>query len=157
MQRIATAVWKGGPRAGSGTISSSSGTLNQLPFAASYISEDHPCTNPCELLAAAHASCVTMSVVQALADRGEFPQSVLTDAVLSMDVQDGELRASRSYLDVRVRGTELSQEDTRKLVSRVVEKCPISRIMGASMEITTRVEVLPATSFPASTDVRAAV
>lgn len=153
MQRIAMAVWKGGPRTGSGTISSSSGTLNQLPFAASYISEDHPCTNPCELLAAAHASCVTMSVVQALADRGQVPQSVLTDAILSMDVEDGDLRASRSYLDVRVRGTELSQDETRALVSRVVEMCPISKLLRASMEITTRVEVLPPSFSPVNPDV----
>src|SRR5512141_2230893 len=117
MQRIATAVWKGGPRAGSGTMSSSSGTLNELPFAPSYASDEHPCTNPCELLAAAHASCVTLAVVQDLAEHGHVPQSVSTDAVLFMDEEGGRLRATRSYLDVRVYGTSLSREEVHRFVS----------------------------------------
>lgn len=154
MQRIATAVWKGGPRAGSGTITSSSGTLNQLPFAPSYISDEHPCTNPCELLAAAHASCVTFALVQELAEMGHSPQSVHTDAILFMDEESGMLRASRSYLDVRIRGTELSPEESQKIVAAVVEKCPVSRVLRATVEITTRVEVQPAAMFSGSTDAR---
>lgn len=146
MQRIASAVWKGGPRAGSGTISSSSGTLNELPFAPSYVSDEHPCTNPCELLAAAHASCVTLAIVQELAEQGHIPQSVSTDAILSMDEEAGRLRATRSYLDVRVRGTSLDTAQVRQFVSRVIEKCPISQILKASVEIITRVEVLPRVS-----------
>lgn len=151
MQRIATAVWKGGPRAGSGTISSSSGTLNELPFAPSYISEEHPCTNPCELLAAAHASCVTFAVVQEFAESGHVPQSVSTDAVLFMDDESGILRASRSYLDVRIRGTQLSTEEAQRLVDSVIRKCPISQILRATIEITARVEILPPTLVPPNT------
>ena len=144
MQRIATAVWKGGPRAGSGTVSSSSGTLHNLPFSQSYISEEHPCTNPCELLAAAHASCVALAVVQEFADLGHVPQSVTTDAILSMEEESGVLQATRSYLDVQIRGLEITEEDATEIVQRVVLKCPISHILRASVEITARVEVLPA-------------
>lgn len=154
MQRIATAVWKGGPRAGSGAISSSSGTLHELPFAPSYISEEHPCTNPCELLAAAHASCVTLAVVQEFSEMGQVAQSVSTDAILFMDDEDGLLRASRSYLDVRIRGTELSAEQAQKVVDSVIRKCPVSQILRASVEITTRVELLPPTLTASSASIR---
>ncbi len=150
MQRIGTAVWKGGPRAGSGTISSSSGTLNELPFAPSYISEEHPCTNPCELLAAAHASCVTLAVVQEFAELGQVAQSVSTDAILFMDEEGGTLRASRSYLDIRIRGTQLSDEEAHRIVDSVIKKCPISQILRASVQISTRVELLPPTLIPPS-------
>lgn len=147
MQRIATAVWKGGPRAGRGTVSSSSGTLHNLPFANSYMSDEHPCTNPCELLAAAHASCVSLAVVQEFSDLGHVPQSVTTDAILSMEEKSGALRATRSYLDIRIRGTGISEEDAANVVQRVVLQCPISHILRASVEITSRVEVLPPAVF----------
>lgn len=150
MQRIATAVWKGGPRAGSGTVSSSSGTFQNLPFAHSYMSDEHPCTNPCELLAAAHASCVALAVVQEFADLGHVPQSVVTDAILSMEEESGVLHATRSYLDVSIRGIGISEGDATEVVHRVVLKCPISHILRASVEITTRVEVLPATVIAAT-------
>lgn len=156
MQRIATAVWKGGPRAGNGTISSSSGTLDELPFAPSYISDEHPCTNPCELLAAAHASCVTLAVVQEFTELGHMPQSVSTDAILFMDEEEGMLRASRSYLDVSIRGTQLSAEDAQRIVDSVIKKCPISRILSASVEISARVELIPSTLVTPSTGMRAA-
>ncbi len=151
MQRIATAVWKGGPRAGSGAISSSSGTLNNLPFAPSYISEEHPCTNPCELLAAAHASCVSLAVAQEFAELGHAPQSVHTDSILHMDEEGGTLRASRSYLDVRVRGIDLPLQEIQAIVARVIEKCPISQILRATVEISTRVELMPP-AFQAEAD-----
>ncbi len=154
MQRIATAVWKGGLRAGTGTISSSSGTISELPFAPSYISEEHPCTNPCELLAAAHASCVTLAVVQEFTELGQVAQSVSTDAILFMDEEAGILRASRSYLDVRIHGTQLSAAEAQRVVDCVVKKCPISQILRASVEITTRVELLAPAVTPASTEAR---
>ena len=155
MQRIATAVWKGGPRTGTGTINSSSGTLNQLPFAASYSVDEHPCTNPCELLAAAHASCVTLAVIQELADAGQVPQSVHTDAILFMDESAGMLRASRSYLDVRIQGTDMSREDANRTVTKVLESCPITQVLRASVEITTRVDIVPPSLLPPDASVRA--
>lgn len=156
MQRIATAVWKGGLRTGSGTISSPSGTLSELPFAPSFKFEEHPCTNPCELLAAAHASCVSLSLVQKFSESGHVPESVLVDAILFMDEEERLLRATRSYLDVRIRGTDLPLEDVKRLVADVISTCPISQILRSSVEITSRVEILPPALFSADSKVRVA-
>src|SRR5256885_14583145 len=67
MKRLATAIWKGGRRAGEGTVSTASGVFNNVLFTASTSHEEFPCTCPSEMLAAAAGSCVSLMVAKELA------------------------------------------------------------------------------------------
>lgn len=143
MQRIATAVWKGGPRAGTGTISTASGTLNKVPYSLSFLADDHPCTNPTELLAAAHASCISLTLSQEITDLGYTPQTIETDSVITTVHDETGWHATHAFLDIRVRVPDLDEKPLREITEQVLRDCPVSRVFRPTMQIEMRLEVLP--------------
>jgi osmotically inducible protein OsmC len=56
MQRTASARWHGGAQDGSGTLTTQSGTLKDVPFTFKARFGDGKGTNPEELIAVAHAA-----------------------------------------------------------------------------------------------------
>ena len=66
MKRTATAVWNGTIKEGSGHLSTDSNVLNQTPYSFHSRFEDGAGTNPEELLAAAHAGCFTIKLIDNL-------------------------------------------------------------------------------------------
>ena len=87
MKRHATATWKGGPRAGEGTISTASGVFDKAIYTGGTTSMDIPCTNPAEILAAAEAACVSMMVAKELGKEGITAEHIETrsEIVLAPD------------------------------------------------------------------------
>ena len=85
MKRTATAHWEGDLKAGKGTISSQSTTLNNTQYSFKTRFEDGVGTNPEELLAAAHAGCFTMAVSAALGREGFTPTALDTTAAVTME------------------------------------------------------------------------
>lgn len=88
--RHADANWSGDLLSGSGSVSAeSSGILIDQSItwrARSEASEGK--TSPEELLAAAHASCYSMSLSRALAEAGFAPERVDVSVLVSADVTD---------------------------------------------------------------------
>src|SRR5258705_11134846 len=62
MIRNATAIWQGTGKEGKGTLSTQSTVLNKTQYSYKSRFEDGIGTNPEELIAAAHAGCVTMKL-----------------------------------------------------------------------------------------------
>ena len=85
MDRKASALWLGDLKAGKGTISTQSSTLNNTQYSFKTRFEDGVGTNPEELLAAAHAGCFTMAVSAALGQAGFTPTSLDTTATVNME------------------------------------------------------------------------
>jgi len=85
MKRTASAHWEGDLKAGKGTISSQSTTLNNTQYSFKTRFEDGVGTNPEELLAAAHAGCFTMAVSAALGREGFTPTALDTTAAVTME------------------------------------------------------------------------
>ena len=85
MKRTASAHWEGDLKAGKGTISTQSSTLNNTQYSFKTRFEDGVGTNPEELLAAAHAGCFTMAVSAALGQAGFTPTSLDTTATVNME------------------------------------------------------------------------
>ncbi len=85
MKRTASAHWEGDLKAGKGTISSQSTTLNNTQYSFKTRFEDGVETNPEELLAAAHAGCFTMAVSAALGREGFTPTALDTTAAVTME------------------------------------------------------------------------
>src|ERR1700704_400982 len=89
MKRKASAVWQGGLKDGSGTVSAESGVLTNTPYSFSKRFGEEKGTNPEELIAAAHASCFTMALAFQLSGAGKPPESLDTKADLSMEQEGG--------------------------------------------------------------------
>ena len=63
IERTAQAVWEGNVARGGGSIAAGSGAFSALGFSlATRIGQPEGKTSPEELLAAAHAGCLTMSL-----------------------------------------------------------------------------------------------
>jgi len=78
MTRKGSAVWKGGLKDGSGTVSTESGVLKDQQYSFKTRFEDGIGTNPEELLAAAHAGCFSMALSNQLAQHGLTAESIET-------------------------------------------------------------------------------
>src|SRR3954464_6480714 len=103
MRRKSSAVWHGTGLEGSGTLTSTSGVLQNTPytFAARFKSEDGTAgTNPEELIAAAHAGCYSMALSFQLTNAGFPPNELKTDAVLNLENKDGGFSITGIHLDV---------------------------------------------------------
>lgn len=147
MQRIASAVWKGGPRAGEGSVSSSTGVLEHLPYSFANDAHNQACTSPCELLAAAHASGVAIACAAELTRAGFLPQLVETEAVISMEQSGSNWKIMASHINLRARVPDISFDRFCEIAEHASEICPVSVLLGASMKVTVDVELDPVHVF----------
>src|SRR5438093_13163314 len=85
MKRSASAVWRGGIRDGSGTVSSESGVLSNAPYNFKQRFESEKGTNPEELVAAAHAARFSMALSSSMSKEGLNPESIDTTATVTFE------------------------------------------------------------------------
>ena len=89
IRRTASAAWQGTGKEGKGTLTTQSGTLRDTPYGFNARFGDGQGTNPEELIAAAHAGCFTMALAFKLTGAGHAPESLRTEARLSMEQEGG--------------------------------------------------------------------
>ena len=89
MKRSASAVWNGDLKQGKGTLSTQGGVLRQTPYSFHARFEQGEGTNPEELIAAAHAGCLTMQLSAFLAEAGQPATELKTEATLTFEQVDG--------------------------------------------------------------------
>ena len=101
-------VWEGNVARGQGAITADSGAFSALPYTLpSRIGDPEGKTSPEELLAAATAGCLTMSVASELARDGTPPGRLEVHCKIVMDEVDGEgHQIVGAELTVRVEGAE---------------------------------------------------
>ena len=134
IKRISNAVWKGTGLEGSGTLSSTSGVLNETPysFAARIVSEDGKAgTNPEELIGAAHAGCFSMALSFQLTGAGFPPTQLATKATVEMEKGDAGFRVSAIKLAVEGTVPGISEEKFLELAGVAKANCPISQALAA--------------------------
>lgn len=135
MIRKALAVWHGTGRDGSGSLSTESGVLSNVPY--SYRTRFGPevGTNPEELLAAAHAGCFTMAVAFRLQLSGATPTRLYTDAVINIDTAGGNFRITKSALTLRGTVPMLDPATFERLAREAAATCPISQVFKAEVTL----------------------
>ncbi|MEO8067270.1 MAG: OsmC family protein [Flavobacteriales bacterium] len=134
LTRRSTAVWKGSGKEGSGTVSTTSGVLKDVPHShmTRFVSEDGKAgTNPEELLGAAHASCFTMKLSFVLGTAGHTPDELVCTANVKLDkVGEGQgIVGIHLELTGRVKG--ISAEDFARFAEEAKANCPISQALKA--------------------------
>jgi len=135
--RQATVKWSGDLATGSGLLSAgSSGSFSKLPVSwASRIEQSDGKTSPEELLAAAHASCFSMSFSSQLARAGNPPESLDVSCEVTFDRIDGKLTVLSSKLVVRghVHGLDAARFAELAVVAK--DGCPISRALAGNVDL----------------------
>lgn len=134
IKRTSEAVWHGTGMEGSGTLSSTSGVLNQTPysFKARFQNEDGKAgTNPEELIAAAHAGCFAMQLSFMLTGAGFAPTSLDAKSTVEMEQVEGGFKIAGIKLVVVGDVPSISAEQFNKLANTAKSVCPVSQALSA--------------------------
>src|SRR3954470_8278504 len=135
LKRTSTAVWHGNGPKGSGTITSLSGALKDLPYSVNsrFVAEDGKAgTNPEELIAAAHAGCFTMALAFQLTNANLEPSELRTVATVAMEKQDAGWTITGIHLDVDGKVPGIDAAKFGELADTAKKGCPVSRALSAT-------------------------
>lgn len=133
MQREADAIWKDGPYAGTGTVSTPSRVLNNSEYAFG-MAATKSCTTPGELLAAAISSSMSTVVALKMAELGVKPETVETRAVVNFDNTGKQWRITSVHLEVCAQASEAATQCFQEAVEAARRDCPIASEL--SLEVT---------------------
>ena len=135
IERTAHATWEGDLRGGSGRFEVGSGAITgqEVTFASRF-EEPGGKTSPEELIAAAHATCVSMALANGLAEAGHAPTRLETDAVCTLDQTGDGFRITTMHLTVRGEVDGIDDSAFKEAAQEAKEGCPVSNALG-SVEI----------------------
>ncbi len=137
VERTANAEWQGDLISGSGTVSTESGAVRDATIKWSSRAEAaDENTSPEELIAAAHAACVSMALAHGLAQAGTPPQRIESQATSTFDQVGEGFRMTKMHL--RIRGTVdgLDEDGFRKAAEDAKDNCPVSQALSDDVEVT---------------------
>src|SRR5215510_1154082 len=140
MKRAASAIWQGGLKEGKGTVSTDSGVLGQTPYSFSTRFENERGTNPEELIAAAHAGCFSMALSAELGKANLTPETISTEATLTMEKKEAGFTITKIHLDVSAKVPGADQAKFQEVANNAKKGCPVSRVLNA--EITMNAKLL---------------
>ena len=140
MQRKASAVWKGGLKGGTGSVSASSGVLSNTPYSFTTRFENTPGTNPEELIAAAHAACFSMALSAQLGNANLTPDSINTTATLTLEKLDSGFTITAVHLDVTGRVPNGDAAAFQKAAENAKTGCPVSKVLKANITMNAKLE-----------------
>jgi osmotically inducible protein OsmC len=141
MIRTADAEWKGDLKSGSGKMKLGSGAFEgQYSFKSRF--ESGTGTNPEELIAAAHASCFSMALANALATAGKPADRVHTVAKVDFGRDDKGPVIQKIELVGEVKAPGLDDATLQNLAKQAKEGCPISRALAAVPSITLSIKLV---------------
>jgi osmotically inducible protein OsmC len=137
VERTANAQWKGDLTGGSGTVSTASGVVEEATVKWSTRAERaDQNTSPEELIAAAHASCISMALAHGLAEAGNEPRQLDTEATATFDQVDGGFKMTTMLITIRGQVDGLEENAFRKAAEVAAENCPVSQALKGNVEVT---------------------
>ena len=137
VMRAASATWEGELFTGKGTVnldsSNAAGPLDvNWPARAE---NPNGVTSPEELVAAAHATCYSMSLSNLLAKAGTAAERLDTTVQVHIEKTDAGFSITRA--EIKVRGTGSFDEAAFvEAATQAKSACPISRALNPSIEVT---------------------
>jgi osmotically inducible protein OsmC len=138
IERTADVVWEGNVARGNGAITAGTGAFSALPFSLpSRIGKPEGRTSPEELLAAAHAACLTMSLASELTQAGAPPTRLDVSCRIVMDEVEGEgHQIVGSQVTIRA-DADIDDTGLAAAIERADAGCPFSTLLRkAGVELT---------------------
>ena len=133
--RSANAIWNGSLKEGIGNIKLSSGSFEgQYSFSSRF--EEGTGTNPEELIAAAHASCISLQISATLGRKGFNPVSVDTTAKVTLRRVDDVPTITGIELTTIAEVPDVDEATFQEVVADAKANCIVSRALAAIPEIT---------------------
>ncbi|HEY6316578.1 MAG TPA: OsmC family peroxiredoxin [Acidimicrobiia bacterium] len=129
-----SAEWKGDVPSGTGTFTAGDTITGGYTYKSRF--EDGPGSNPEQLIAAAHAACFSMALSNLLAQSGSPPDSVRTDATVTLRPVEGKPTITKIALVTvgHVPGIDEAAFVDHALAAKA--GCPVSRALAGVPEIT---------------------
>ena len=135
INRTAKAAWQGTGKEGTGQLTTQSGVLKESRYGFQTRFADGPGTNPEELIAAAHAGCFTMALAFQLTGAGHTPESLNTEARLTMEQEGGGFAIKAIALSLQAKVPGCGPEEFQKLAEEAKANCPVSKVLKAEITL----------------------
>jgi osmotically inducible protein OsmC len=135
------AEWKGDVPTGTGTFTAGDSISGGYTFKSRF--EDGPGSNPEQLIAAAHAACFSMALSNLLAKAGNPPDSVRTDATVTLRPVDGSPTITSIALVTVGRVPGIDEATFKEQAAAAKAGCPVSRALAGVPEITLEASLAP--------------
>jgi osmotically inducible protein OsmC len=127
-------VWEGVLRTGKGHFKAGSGAFEgDYSFRTRF--EGAPGTNPEELLAAAHAACLSMALSVGLEKNGTPATRISTKASCTIDKVGEGFKITRMKLEVRGKVAGLDQAGFAKAAEAAKKGCPVSGALQGNVQL----------------------
>lgn len=133
MKQKASAIWNGGLKDGSGTLTTGSGVLSGVPYSFRTRFEGEQGTNPEELVGAAHAGCFSMALSMILGMANMTPQKIETEATVTLEKVGDGFQVTASHLDVTVTIPGADETAFQEAAETAKANCPISKLLNAKI------------------------
>src|SRR6185503_17732093 len=140
MIKKASAIWKGGIKDGSGTISTETGVLNNAPYGFKSRFENGKGTNPEELLGAAHAGCFSMALSLILGEAGMTAEKIETQAAVTLEKVGDGFSITSSHLDVTAKIPGADPAKFQEAANKAKAGCPLSKVLNAKITMNAKLE-----------------
>ena len=134
-EKTARATWEGDLMSGSGRVSTGSGVLSDEGMSWSVRAEDTEGVSPEELIAAAHATCVSMALAHALAEHGHAPARLETNATATFDKTEAGFRLTTMKLAIDGEVEGIDGVEFLEAAEGAKENCPVSKALEGNVEI----------------------
>ena len=129
----ATAVWAGKLRDGTGDFRAASGTFGgRYSFQTRF--EGTRGATPEELIAAAHASCLSMALAAGLEQAGTPATRIETEAACTIETVEGKPKITTMALTVRGKVPGLDQAGFQRAAESARDNCPVSKALKGNVE-----------------------
>ena len=138
IERNAKATWTGDLKSGKGEFDLESSQAikdEQVTFTSRFEQPDGK-TSPEELIAAAHATCLSMALANGLAEAGHPPTKLETDAQVTLDSTNGGFAINAIHLSVRGEVDGLDEDGFKQAAEEARQNCPVSKALASVPEIT---------------------
>jgi len=143
IERTADAVWTGNQARGEGLLSAGSGAFAGLGFSLpTRIGRSEGKTSPEELLAAAHAGCLTMGLAGELSGSKTPPGRLDVHCLIVMDEVAGRgHQIVSSHVEVVAAVDGIDDDALQAAVAKADEGCPFSELLrnaGCEVHVSAR-------------------
>jgi lipoyl-dependent peroxiredoxin len=133
-EKTARATWEGDLMSGSGHVSTGTGSVD-AGMTWSARAEDVEGVSPEELIAAAHATCVSMALAHALAELGHAATRLETEATTTFDKTDEGFRLTTIKLAIDGEVEGIDGVAFLEAAEAARDNCPISKALEGNVEI----------------------
>jgi lipoyl-dependent peroxiredoxin len=134
MAAKAHAEWTGDIPSGTGTFLAGDSISGGYTYKSRF--EDGPGSNPEQLIGAAHAACFSMALTSILSQGGNVPESINTDATVTLRLVDGQPTITKIELVTVGRVPGIDAAAFAEAAATAKAGCPVSRALAGVPEIT---------------------